>query len=313
MKTAYDFDQVSIVPNVSGYKSRKEAFDWLIQEPRIIAANMHGIGTEYFAERVSFPVALTVKHALRSDMPENIIPTVGENKSESNFPLIPLQRYFDTCIIDVANAYRTSFLNKVRDHKTRLWKDRTLIVGNVCDYRGTWNLLKAGADIVKVGIGSGSLCTTRRIAGVGIPQVTAIMEARRAVDLWNNLHPFSKPRMICSDGGITEPGDVAKALVAGADYVMIGGMFMEAIDVNSHEFRGSSVINFHGEYKTSEGKNITLLKKRSQTAEEIYKEIVAGLASCATYIGANSYKEFRKKGRLVHVGRITNNKFDHLT
>jgi GMP reductase len=121
------------------------------------------------------------------------------------------------------------------------------------------------------------------------------------------LHPFSKKKLICADGGIQEPGDVVKALVAGADYVMVGGMFAGASDLPGKDFSGSSVINESSHYKTSEGKTVTTEKE--ETVEEIYQKILSGIASAATYIGAHSYSDFRKKGKLILTSRILNDMY----
>lgn len=309
MITAYDFDQVSIIPRFNDYKSRAEAYKWIEADSRIIVANMAGIGSREFASKVTCRVALTVSDTslISSEItPPNAIPTTGES---AIFGHQWQYAASDIFMIDVANAYRKTFLENVSLAKRTRLKDRTTLAGNVCTFAGTWKLLEAGVDIVKVGIGSGSLCTTRRVAGVGVPQLTAIIQARRAVDLWNMIHPFDRPRMICSDGGITEPGDVAKAFVAGADYVMIGGLFMEACDLDVQTFQGSSVVNSNGGYKTSEGRVVNLKNKSNLRAQDIHQNILAGLASCATYIGARSYSDFRKKGKLVRVGKLTSTKF----
>ena len=117
--------------------------------------------------------------------------------------------------LDVANGYREDFLQFVRRTRKQ-FIDKIIIAGNVATREMTEALILAGADIVKVGIGPGSVCTTRKVAGVGYPQLSAISECSDAA------HGLAGHVM--SDGGCTSPGDVAKAFAAGADFVMLGGM-----------------------------------------------------------------------------------------
>ena len=104
----------------------------------------------------------------------------------------------------------------VKNIKSR-FKDTEVVAGNVATAEGTLDLIRAGADAVKVGVGPGSICTTRIVAGVGVPQITAIMECARVAA------KYGVP--IIADGGIKQTGDIAKAIAAGADVVMIGGLF----------------------------------------------------------------------------------------
>ena len=117
--------------------------------------------------------------------------------------------------IDVANGYREVFLNFVKKVRGE-FSEKIIIAGNVATREMTEALILAGADIVKVGIGPGSVCTTRKVAGVGYPQLSAISECADAAHGLNGH--------VMSDGGCSSPGDVAKAFAAGADFVMLGGM-----------------------------------------------------------------------------------------
>jgi GMP reductase len=118
--------------------------------------------------------------------------------------------------IDVANGYSRNFVVFVEQMRAA-YPDIVIMAGNVVTADMTYDLLERGADIIKVGIGPGSVCTTRKITGVGYPQLSAIMECADAAHGANGL--------ICGDGGVTSPGDVAKAFAAGADFVMCGGLF----------------------------------------------------------------------------------------
>ena len=141
--------------------------------------------------------------------------------------------------IDVANGYREVFLNFVK--KVRgAFPEKIIIAGNVATREMTEALILAGADIVKVGIGPGSVCTTRKVAGVGYPQLSAISECADAAHGLNGH--------VMSDGGCSSPGDVAKAFAAGADFVMLGGMLA------GHDESGGELIeDSGGSYKSFYG------------------------------------------------------------
>lgn len=118
--------------------------------------------------------------------------------------------------LDVANGYSQSFLNTIRRYRTN-FPQHVIIAGNVCTGEMTEQLLYAGADIIKIGIGPGSVCTTRIQTGVGAPQLSAVIECASVA--------HSLGGYVVSDGGCSAPGDVSKAFGAGGDFVMIGGMF----------------------------------------------------------------------------------------
>src|SRR5436190_4375747 len=122
----------------------------------------------------------------------------------------------DVVVIDSAHAHSTGVMDVIRQFK-KLFPDTPLIAGNVATFEGTRDLIELGVDAVKVGIGPGSICTTRVVAGAGVPQISAVMECARAAE------KFDVP--IISDGGIKFSGDVTKALAAGAHTVMIGSLF----------------------------------------------------------------------------------------
>ena len=119
--------------------------------------------------------------------------------------------------LDVANGYTEKFFSRIKRIRNQ-WGDNVVIMaGNVVSPEVTIEAIRAGADIVKVGIGSGSVCTTRKVAGVGYPQFSAVLECANAA--------HSQGAHICSDGGVVHIADVAKAFGAGADFVMCGGLF----------------------------------------------------------------------------------------
>merc|ERR1719446_554094 len=133
--------------------------------------------------------------------------------------------------IDVANGYSQAFVQCIRDVRAR-FKDLTIMAGNVVTQEMTEELILSGADIVKVGIGPGSVCTTRKQTGVGYPQLSAVIECADAAHGLGGC--------VVSDGGCAMPGDFAKAFGADADFVMSGGMF------SGHDESGGALIEVDG-------------------------------------------------------------------
>ena len=214
--------------------------------------------------------------------------------------------------MDVANGYSEHFvesISRVRDHH----RDRTIIAGNVVTGEMVEQLLLSGADVVKVGIGPGSVCTTRVKTGVGYPQLSAIIECADAA------HGLSG--QIVSDGGCTCAGDVAKAFGAGADFVMLGGMLAghdegggEILDQDGERrvwFYGMSsktaMEKYSGgvaEYRASEGKTVSV--PYQGPVEDTIKDILGGLRSTCTYVGASQIKELTKRTTFVRVSEQHN-------
>ena len=202
--------------------------------------------------------------------------------------------------IDVANGYTRRFCDFVKMFR-QTYKDITIIAGNVCTADQTQELILNGADIVKVGIGPGSVCTTRIQTGVGYPQLSAVIECADAA------HGLGGH--IIADGGCTTPGDVAKAFGAGADFVMLGGMlaghdegggkvvtrkkkqFVEFYGMSSDK---ANIKHFGGlkKYRTSEGRNVKIPYRGS--IDTTVQDILGGLRSTCTYVGAPGLKQLSK-------------------
>ena len=214
--------------------------------------------------------------------------------------------------IDVANAYHESFVDfvtKIREE----YPEKVIIAGNVVTPNMTEELIIKGADIVKVGIGPGSVCTTRTQTGVGVPQFSAIMECSDAA---NGVGGH-----IIADGGCTEPGDVSKALGGGAHFVMLGGMLaghneseLELVD-GKRVFYGmasQTALNTHGQrkdgYRGVEGKTVTL--KDKGPVKDTIEQILGGVRSTCTYIGARRIKDMPKCAHFVCVNNVINRVFD---
>ena len=214
--------------------------------------------------------------------------------------------------LDVANGYTDDFIDVVKN--VRLYfPDKVIIAGSVVTGIMTEQLIIAGADIVKIGIGSGSVCTTRKKTGVGYPQLSSVIEcARAAHDL--GAH-------IVSDGGCTCPGDFSKAYGGGADFVMSGGMFAGHTESGGSiiEENGEKFVEFYGmssstamdkysggvaKYRTSEGKKV-LLKYKGDVSETI-QDILGGIRSTCTYIGVNQLKDICPNTKFIRVTQQLN-------
>lgn len=280
----------------------------------IAAANMDTTGTLEMADVLSEYDMITClsKHikaddcddnftALSFGMTEHDIETLGEGVGDVQF-----------LCLDVANGYTEKFVDFVRWVR-KMYQDKIIIAGNVVTAEQTEALILAGADIVKVGIGPGSVCTTRKVTGVGYPQLSAVIEC---ADAAHGLDGH-----VMADGGCTCPGDVAKAFGAGADFVMLGGMLAghdecagEVVlegDIQYKVFYGMSsdtAMNKHNggvaTYRASEGKTVQV-KYRGPVSETV-QQILGGLRSACTYVGAKEIKHLPKCTTFVKVYRQLN-------
>ncbi len=217
--------------------------------------------------------------------------------------------------IDVANGYTESFVRfvaKVRERFPHL----VIMAGNVVTGEMTEELILSGADIVKVGIGPGSVCTTRSMTGVGYPQLSAIIEC---ADAAHGLEGH-----ICADGGCTTPGDVAKAFGGGADFVMLGGMLAghdecagDVVERDGRKFQRfygmssrTAMERYQGgvaQYRAAEGKEV-LVPYRGPVADTA-QEILGGVRSACTYVGARRLRELSKRTTFIRVSQQTNDVF----
>jgi len=201
--------------------------------------------------------------------------------------------------MDVANGYSEIFSEAVAKART-MFPDLIIIAGNVATPEMTEQLILNGADIVKVGIGPGSACTTRIVTGVGYPQLSSVAEC---ADAAHGLDGH-----IMADGGCKVPGDVAKAFCAGADFVMLGGMFAGHEETGSRFYGMSShhaQLKYGGDvrdYRASEGRYIDNIEHKGYL-ESTVKQILGGLRSACTYIGARELKHAPKCASFIRVNR----------
>ena len=296
----------------------------------IMAANMQGVGTFSMAEElIRVPLFTCLdknyqpadiwnwlgNHVHKPDLCRNVAVSTGitDIDNERIEATLKLCRSIQYVNIDVANGYSERFLDYVARFRDK-HPELTIIAGNVVTADITEELLLKGADIVKVGIGPGSVCTTRIKTGVGYPQLSAVMECADAA------HGLGGH--IIADGGCSSAGDVVKAFGAGADFVMLGGMMagtdQSGFDVkdNMVEFYGSSTTTAQEEtggvqgHRTSEGRIVKLPYKGP--ISNVVTDILGGLRSGCTYVGANKLKNLSKCTTFVQCKSTHNPVFEDL-
>ena len=329
--TKLDFIDVLIRPKRSTLSSRSEvSMEKTLTFPNsnqswtgvpIIAANMDTVGTFEMYRELSKHKLLTClsKHYNVDDYPldlnkEYYMVSTGINEHDWEKLVQVVEKISPKFIcVDVANGYMSKLVTFVKRIRTQ-WPDMIIACGNVVSREMVEELIiNGGADIVKVGIGSGSVCTTRIQTGVGMPQLSAVAECADAAHGINGT--------IISDGGVTCPGDVAKAFGGGADFVMLGSMLAghlesagELIEEDGKKYKvfygmsSSTAMNkYHGgvaKYRSSEGKTVKL--KFKGPVENTINDILGGVRSTCTYIGAKRVKDIPKCCTFVRVNRQVN-------
>ncbi|QLE00029.1 GMP reductase [Galbibacter sp. BG1] len=334
------FKDVMIRPKRSTLKSRSEVTlerDFKFKHSShlwkgipIIAANMDTVGTFEMAKvlaqhqlvtAIHKHYSLAEWHSFLSDKTEDFYNHIAVSTGTSKEDAAKLKEITDTfpqlkfICIDVANGYSEHFVDFVKYARDN-FNDKIIMAGNVVTGEMVEELLIAGADIVKVGIGPGSVCTTRVKTGVGYPQLSAIIECADAA------HGLSG--QIISDGGCKIPGDIAKAFGGGADFVMLGGMLAghtesggEIITRNGEKFKAfygmssETAMKKHAggvaEYRASEGKTVEI-PYRGDVAYTL-QDMLGGLRSTCTYVGASRLKELTKRTTFIRVQEQHNEVF----
>ena len=331
------FKDVMIRPKRSTLKSRSQVslnrkFNFLHTDVAwegipIMAANMDTVGTFEMAKALGENKLFTTIH--KHYTPEEwknfyqndqagikdfiaVSSGTSQNDSEKLKTILGFCPQLKFICIDVANGYSEHFVDFVKRIRNQ-YPDKVIIAGNVVTGEMVEELLLAGADIIKVGIGPGSVCTTRVKTGVGYPQLSAIIECADAA------HGLGG--QIISDGGCATPGDVAKAFGAGADFVMMGGMFAghdesggELIEEGGNKFKqfygmsSETAMNKHSggvaNYRASEGKTVKVPYRGS--IENTLKDILGGIRSTCTYVGAVRLKELTKRTTFIRVAEQEN-------
>uniref|UniRef100_A0A8C5FXY7 GMP reductase n=1 Tax=Gadus morhua TaxID=8049 RepID=A0A8C5FXY7_GADMO len=317
-----DFKDVLLRPKRSTLKSRSEvdlirSFSFRNSKGSyrgipIIAANMDTVGNFEMALALhKFTLFTTIhKHYSVDDWKE----FAAKHPECIQVPLQAAATLHFICV-DVANGYSEHFVNFVKDVRQK-FPTHTIMAGNVVTGEMVEELILAGADIIKVGIGPGSVCTTRKKTGVGYPQLSAVLECADAA------HGLGGH--IISDGGCTCPGDVSKAFGAGADFVMLGGMLAghtesggEVIEKNGKKYKlfygmsSDTAMKKHAggvaEYRASEGKTVEVPFKGP--VEATVRDVLGGVRSSCTYVGAGKLKELSRRTTFIRVTQQLNTVF----
>lgn len=333
-----DFPDVLIRPKRSVLKTRSEVnlereFKFKHSQSvwngiPVIAANMDHTGTLAMATALSQHKLLTALDKFLSlddwkkfatEHPEALTSSFA-SLGISNEEFIKLKEILSVVKIpficlDVANGYTerfVSFLEQLRE----AFPQTVIMAGNVVTGEMVEELILSGADIVKIGIGPGSVCTTREKTGVGYPQLSAIIECADAAHGLGGL--------VCADGGCTTPGDVAKAFAAGADFVMLGGMFAghdeclgDVIETNGKKYKrfygmsSTEAMERHrgsmADYRASEGRSVNIPYRGA--VKNTVLDILGGIRSTCTYVGAHRLKELSKRTTFIRVTRQLNEVF----
>lgn len=333
-----DFRDVLIRPKRSVLTSRSEAninrsFRFRHSSVQwtglpIVASNMDTIGTFEMAAALRPFDALVALHKyyaadqlvdfFKSDQSKNALFSIGTSSDDwEKLAAVKAHAAVPMINIDVANGYTEQFLSSVARLRSEN-PDAVIMAGTVVTAEMTEALILEGADIVRVGIGSGSVCTTRDLTGVGFPQLSAVIECADAA--------HGLKGQVCSDGGCVVPGDIVKAFGGGADFVMLGGMLAghaecagEIVDEVVEGQQVSKKMIFYGmssetamkkhhggvaDYRASEGKTVTVPYKGE--VKETMGQITGGLRSAMTYIGAEHLKEITKRTTFIMVNAQRN-------
>jgi GMP reductase len=343
-----DFEDVLIRPKRSTLTSRKKvelerSFRFLHSGRSwtgipIAAANMDTTGTFEMARALARHKMITALHkhysvadleAFFSDFgqPDYVAYSLGirDEDFEKLGAILNagLGDHFNFIVLDVPNAYLERFILNVKKLR-KLCPKHTIIAGNCVTNEITEEILLRGADIVKVGIGSGSACTTRRMTGVGYPQLSTVIECSDAAHGISN--PATGVGLVMSDGGAVYPCDAAKAFCGGADFLMSGQFFSgfeqsggELIEKDGFKYKQyygmSSTVAMKKHYgsvakhRASEGREVVLPYKGD--VNDFVDELLGALRSTATYIGALKLKEFSKRTTFLRVNHQLNTSLEN--
>jgi IMP dehydrogenase len=323
MRKAYTFDDVALVPQFNNVPSRTEPLleTWLTKNRKmnipLLCSNMDTAISEELAkiliEHGSMPIfhrftSLETQMAWVKKFGTNTFISCGIQKIEDTQKLLDLGAA-GVCI-DMAHGHSDRMFHFIQEIK-RTHPDKEVIAGNVCTAMAYHDLVNAGADAVKVGVGPGAACTTRIVTGFGVPQFSAIYDCAKIAE---------KLRVpLIADGGIRNSRDVVLALAAGASTVMLGKLFaltQESAAVKRKvegsssgmeaKFRGQASKDFQNEFygglkDKTVAEGIDFWGPISGSAEELIDDLLGGLRSGLTYGGARNIKELQRKAEFVEV------------
>ncbi len=324
-RKGYTFDDVALVPQFNNVPSRTEPNleSWLTKDLKVqiplICSNMDTAISEDLAEILIAAGSIPIFHRFTSmDVQEHWV----KKYKEKTFISCGILKVDDTrklldlgaagVCIDVAHGHSDRMFKFIQELK-RTHPDKAVIAGNVCTAMAYHDLVNAGADAVKVGVGPGSACTTRMVTGFGVPQFTAIYDCAKIAE---------KLRVpLIADGGIRNSRDVVLALAAGASTVMIGGLFAmtkesAALKRKSEssptgleaKFRGQASEDFQNDFygglkDKTVAEGVDFWGPVSGSAKELLDNLLGGVRSGLTYGGARSIKELQRKAEFIEVSQ----------
>jgi len=314
MREAFTFDDVLLIPAYNHYESRQhvdvsmtDRTGKLALKLPIMTANMDTVTESAMANFIAGKGGIGVLHRVMS-VERNVeefkrctattFVSVGTSEDELQRAEALRDAGATHFVVDVAHGH-AKYVGKTLKRLRGLLPDACLMAGNVATYAGADFLASVGADVIKVGIGPGSVCTTRIKTGHGVPQLTAIQDCARC------------DRSIVADGGIRYAGDVVKALAFGADFVMVGGLLAGTRPTPGEKLKdaeGQWVKSYRGmasrevaeehrggiaEWKTAEGVSVTVPYREDE--DLILGDLVGGLRSGLTYAGSKTIRELQRK------------------
>lgn len=346
MREGITFDDVLIVPSYSDIETRGDislAPEFLFEMSLpIISANMDYVTGAEMAIAMRQNGALGILHRFYKHQSWLIHDLIDIWQEDNNFPFIvslgtrdtkqslvdlrtimsdPNSEYTDdigytgivpaAVCIDVAHGEHSKVLGLIDNIKNN-YPDIKVIAGNVATATGYLRLAEAGADAVKVGIGPGSVCTTREVTGVGVPQLSAILDIANARSA--RFNDTAKGPYVIADGGIKNSGDIVKALAAGADVVMLGSLLAGSPECpgevrvgpdNSRwrPYRGQSIFGVNGDKFVPEGIS-GFVKEKPPVAETLAK-LAGGIRSGMSYVGARNLTELRENAEFIKISHST--------
>lgn len=320
MRYALTYDDVALVPQFNNIPSRTEPTleSWLTRKLKIgiplLAANMDSVIGYELAELLLSEGSIPIFHRFLSfeeqvkwvkHFSERTFISAGIQNLDHTRKLLDLGA-LGVCF-DVAHGHSERMFKHIEDLK-RTHPNKEIIAGNVCTAMAYHDLVNAGADAVKVGVGPGAACTTRMVTGFGIPQFTAVQDCARIAD---------KLRVpLIADGGIKTSRDVVLALAAGASSVMIGKLFaftkQSAAQKRGSEssmeakFRGQASLDFQNEFygglkDKTVAEGVDFWGPVSKNADELIRDLLGGIRSGMTYGGARNIKELQRKAEFVQI------------
>lgn len=311
-----DYDDVLIIPIMSSVNSRKDVdisvklSQSLKLDFPLIASPMRGIVDARFGVSLAELGGLAILHRFydTEEKWNEEIQIISKAKrfglslgygNDSFDKAIELLSYNpDILLVDVANGYTNSlkiFCSKIKSHISKIGAKTLLMSGNVCTKDGVKSLENSGVDIIRIGIGSGGLCSTRNVTGIGVPQISALLDCS-----------MSTNSFIVSDGGIRNSGDFVKSIVAGADFAMAGSIFGQAYESPSDGIIYGMASRKLQEFRHTQIKSIEGFEKvveKRMYLEQLIDEFSWGIKSAGTYLNARNLMDIRNNGRFTLSGK----------